>query len=55
VFNIMGQKVTTLVDGHLDAGQHSVVWDASGVASGIYFYRIATDEYVESRKMVLLK
>ncbi len=55
VFNIMGQKVTTLVDGYLDAGEHSVTWDASGVASGIYFYRIETDEFVESRKMVLLK
>ncbi len=55
VFNIMGQRVATLVDQHLEAGNHSVIWDGSQVASGIYFYRIDAGDYVESRKMVLLK
>jgi len=55
VFNITGQKVTSLVDGYLGAGYHTVDWDGTDVASGIYFYRIQADEFVESRKMVLLK
>ncbi len=60
VFNTLGQQVTTLHSGVLPAGNHSVQWngtDASGnpVASGVYFYRIATDTEVQSRKMLLLK
>jgi hypothetical protein len=39
----------------LDAGNHLVVWDANGCASGVYFYRIKTGDEVETRKMVLLK
>lgn len=60
VYNIMGQRVATLVNEHLQAGEYSVTWDsrcADGqpVASGIYFYRIATEQFTTSRKMVLLK
>jgi hypothetical protein len=55
IFNIMGQRVATLIDQRLQAGNHSVVWDGSQVASGIYFYRLDAGDYVESRKMVLLK
>ena len=60
VYNIMGQKVTTLVDQYQDAGTHSVTWnsrDDNGhqVASGIYFYRLTADNYVETKKMILMK
>jgi hypothetical protein len=60
VFNITGQLVSTLVDQHLEAGQHSVIWDSkdnSGqtVSSGIYFYRVQADEFSQTQKMVLLK
>jgi PKD repeat protein len=55
VFNVMGQKVSTPVDGYLDAGDHSVTWDGSEAASGIYLYRLQVNDYVESRKMILLK
>jgi hypothetical protein len=60
VYNVLGQNVRTLVDGHLEAGRHSVVWDGKddggrAVASGIYLYRIETIEYIETRKMLLLK
>jgi M6 family metalloprotease-like protein len=60
VFNIMGQKITTLIDSDLEAGYHSVEWngtDNSGqaVASGIYFYRLTTDNFVDSKRMILLK
>ena len=55
IYNVMGQKVTTLVDEHRDAGRHTVRWDGSYAASGVYFYRIEAGSFVESRKMILLK
>jgi hypothetical protein len=55
IFNVSGQRVTTLVNRHLEAGDHSVSWDGSNVASGVYLYRMEADGFVETRKMVLLK
>jgi hypothetical protein len=60
VFNVVGQKVTTLVDGTLPAGEHTAVWDGldeSGnrVASGIYFYRVHAGAFSSTKKMLLLK
>ncbi|MCK4302371.1 MAG: T9SS type A sorting domain-containing protein [candidate division Zixibacteria bacterium] len=55
VYNVLGQKVATLIDGRLDAGLQEVEWNATEFSSGVYFYRIATDANVETRKMVLLK
>jgi len=55
VYNIMGQKVTTLLDETLQAGEHSASWDGSTVASGVYFYRLDAGEFSETRKMMLLK
>jgi flagellar hook assembly protein FlgD len=60
VFNIMGQKVATLLDRQELAGVHNVAWagvDDAGkpVASGVYFYRLVSDNFTDERKMVLLK
>jgi outer membrane protein assembly factor BamB len=55
VYNLLGQKVATLVDGWNDAGQNSVNWDASVMASGIYFYRLTTGDKVFTKRMTLLK
>ncbi|MCD6249214.1 MAG: T9SS type A sorting domain-containing protein [candidate division Zixibacteria bacterium] len=55
VFNSTGQSVTTLINSHVDAGYHSVTWDASDVASGVYLYRLTIGEFMETKKMVLLK
>ncbi|MCG3120070.1 MAG: hypothetical protein ALAOOOJD_02671 [bacterium] len=55
VFNALGQKVATLVNGKMPAGQHSVIWDASNVPSGIYFYRLEAGAFSQTRKMVLMK
>jgi len=55
VYNILGQRVTTLVDGFLEAGTHTVEWNASTYSSGIYFSRIRTENYMDTRKMILLK
>ena len=55
IYNIMGQKVVTLADERLEAGQHTYQWDASGNASGVYFYRLSAEGKVETKKMLLLK
>ncbi|MFH1373308.1 MAG: T9SS type A sorting domain-containing protein, partial [bacterium] len=55
VYNIAGQRVETLVSGFLEAGRHAAHWDASTLASGVYFYRLETEEFTASRKMVLMK
>ncbi len=55
VYNLLGQKVATLVSERKEAGYHQVEWDASGFATGIYYYRIVAGEFREVKKMVLLK
>jgi hypothetical protein len=55
VFNVIGQRVSTLADGDFAAGNHVVTWDASSFGSGVYFYRITAEGFTESKKMVLLK
>jgi hypothetical protein len=60
VFNIRGQKVKTLVNENFSSGEHSVVWngdDENGrsVGSGIYFYRMQTENFTETKKMILMK
>jgi len=60
IYNSLGERVRTLIDGHQPPGCKSFDWDArddkgNAVASGIYFYRIETDEFAETKKMLLLK
>lgn len=55
VYNLLGQKIETLVEANQQAGEHEVVWDASRVPSGIYFYRLDAGKYSYTRKMTLLK
>ena len=55
VFNISGQRLVTLVDAEMEAGQHTIVWDARDYASGMYLYRLTAGNHVSTRKMILLK
>jgi len=60
IYNILGQEVSSLVDEYQAAGQHNVTWngqDADGleVKSGVYFYKLSTDGFQMTRKMVLMK
>ena len=55
VYNILGRQVGTLVNGKTDAGYHSVKWDASKLPSGIYIYRLKTDDFTGVKKMLLIK
>jgi len=55
VYNVLGQTVVTLVDQKQEAGTFTADWDASNNSSGVYFYRLTTDQNTETRKMLLLK
>lgn len=55
VYNILGNKVATLVNEFKSAGNHSVSFNASNLSSGIYFYKIVTNGFVQTRKMILEK
>lgn len=55
IYNHLGQIVTTLVDSYQSQGVHSIKWNASNQPSGIYFYKLKTDEFTESKKMFLQK
>ncbi|HTY58293.1 MAG TPA: T9SS type A sorting domain-containing protein, partial [Bacteroidota bacterium] len=55
VYNILGQEVATLVNETLKVGRHSVTFDASRLATGIYMYKITAGNFVSTKKMLLLK
>ncbi len=55
VYNVLGQKVTTLVNNRLAAGQYSVIFDATNFSSGVYFYKLTSGDFSQTRKMMLLK
>ncbi|MEQ9310763.1 MAG: T9SS type A sorting domain-containing protein [Balneolaceae bacterium] len=55
IFNALGQEVDKLIDSNLNAGTHSITWDASNSPSGIYFYRLQADNFAQINKMLLIK
>ncbi|MCH7691737.1 MAG: T9SS type A sorting domain-containing protein, partial [candidate division Zixibacteria bacterium] len=60
IFNLLGQQVKELVNEEISAGSYRVSWDgilSSGqrASSGIYFYRLIADDFIDTKKMILLK
>ena len=55
IFNLLGQKIATLVDNKLPAGRYHYQWKPDGIASGIYFYSIEAERYRKVRKMIFMK
>jgi len=55
VYNTLGKEITTLVSEELAVGSHKVEFDASELPSGIYFYQLIANKYIETKKMILLK
>ena len=55
VFNVLGEKVAELLNDNISAGYHSVNFDASHLNSGIYFYKLETNNFTQIRKMMLVK
>jgi hypothetical protein len=55
VYDILGREITTLVNEHLQPGTYEVEWDGSNYSSGVYFYKLITTGFSETRKMMLVK
>jgi len=55
IYDLRGGEVARLINEEYSAGYHSVIWDGSSVASGIYYYRLTSGDFVQTKKMVLLK
>ncbi|MCK5572032.1 MAG: T9SS type A sorting domain-containing protein [Bacteroidetes bacterium] len=55
VYNVLGEEVATLIVGDHAAGNFKATWDASGLPSGVYFYRLSAGDYVGTKAMVVMK
>ncbi len=55
IFDLLGREITTLLKEELPAGVHQVVFDATELPSGVYLYRIQTDGFCQTRKLLLVK
>jgi beta-glucosidase len=55
VFNVLGEKVATLVNKYLQSGNHSAIWNAQSLNSGVYYYRLRSGNFAESKKLILMK
>jgi len=55
IYDLLGHKVETLVKAKQQAGYHHAIWQSDGFPSGVYFYNIQAGDYVEIKKMMLLK
>jgi hypothetical protein len=55
IYDINGQKVSSLINEEMPAGHHQVIWNASDQSSGVYFYRLETGSATENRRMLLVK
>ena len=55
IYDTYGREVTTLINKTFEAGQNEIIFDATGFASGLYFYKIEMKEFEDTKKMLLLK
>jgi flagellar hook assembly protein FlgD len=55
IFDILGKIIDEIVNNELSAGEYLFHWDGSNYSSGVYFYRIVTEDFSESKKMILIK
>ncbi len=55
VYNVAGKEVATIVEGMKNSGEHTLEFNGANLSSGVYFYRLTTNEYIETKKMLLVK
>lgn len=55
VYDISGRQIEVLFNGTLNAGEYKVIWNSGNISSGVYFYKLITDEFTETKKMLLIK
>jgi hypothetical protein len=55
IYDLVGKEVATLVNGRLSPGTYRVRFDRDGLASGVYFYKLTTESFTDTKKMVIVK
>ena len=55
IYNLQGREVVSLVNGNMEVGHHSVVWNADAHASGVYFVKMIAGEFIKTQKLMLVK
>ena len=55
IYNLQGREVVTLVNKNMDAGYHSVIWNADIHSSGVYFVKMTAGEYISTQKLMMVK
>jgi hypothetical protein len=55
IFDMLGREVATLVNEFKNAGYHTIQWQAHGLSSGVYFYRLTAGDFVETRKLTIMR
>jgi hypothetical protein len=55
IYDVLGNEVATLVDEYKPTGSYEVEWNASGLPSGVYFYQLKANNFIECKKMILIK
>ena len=55
IFNVMGEEGATLVNGVMQAGGHTVSWNASSMPTGVYFYQLESANFSQTKKLLLVK
>ncbi len=55
IYDVLGKEISTLIDQIVPSGNHEVQFDATRIPSGVYFYTLTAGNFVESKKMILMK
>jgi len=55
IYDLLGREIEVIVNENLKAGSYSFKWNASNYPSGLYFYKLTTNDFTETKKMILLK
>ncbi len=55
VYDMLGREVARLADQQMSSGYHTVTWNAGGMASGVYIYRLSAGNFVQVKRMILMK
>lgn len=55
VYDVLGREVAKLVDGSIEAGEHTITWNAISFPSGVYFYKLVAGDFVQTKRMILIK
>ena len=55
IYNLQGREIASLVNGNMEAGYHTAVWNADAYSSGVYFVKMIAGEFVNTQKLMLVK